>query len=285
LQFAQYFFSAADTLGMKKTLQEITVKGVKALINRGRFRQAHVAVDRLLVMGPNNISMLKLKGMLLAREGRFEEEARIWQRIFELYHDDEDAFNYFMHLDLEERFNFYFSDYLPGGGRRFLTQPKAVVHATLAGVVGCLLFLVVHTWGLSYRLLSLPLVSLGFFFLLVLLPWIGIFVVYLGSLREITLTREGIRLVTKLKQINLRWEEISSVYLAHSVTAYSYSLTMNLQPKKAGLGPVEIDLTHESTPIRAPSFFVREVFQRFPKVQYVAREQLAELMAKHLFSC
>ncbi len=269
---------------MKKTLQEITIKGAKALINRGSLRQAHRAVDRLLAMGPNNLSMLKLKGLLLAREGRFDEEAQVWQQIFELYHEDEDAFHFFRHLDLEERFNFYFSDYLPGGGRRFLTQPQSVLNASVLGVAGCLLFLLIHSWGLSYRLLALPLISVIFFFLLVLIPWVAIFMVYLASLREITLTREGIRFVTKLKLISWRWDEISSVYLAHSLTAYSHSLSMVFQPKNTSLSALEIDLTKESTPIRAPSFFVREVFQHFPKPQYVNREQLHHegLLAKVL---
>lgn len=257
-----------------KSLQEITIKGVKALVNRGRFAQAHLAIDRLLALGPNNLAMLKLKGMVLAHEGRFEEEIKVWQQILELYDEDFDALNYFQQLDYEERLNFYFSDYLPNGGRRFIAQPQAVINASVLGVAGCLLFMLVHSWSLYYRLLATPLVSIAIFTVLVVLPWLGILVIYLRSLREITLTREGIRFVTKLKRITLRWEEISSIYLAHSVSSYTSSLTMILQPKKAGLGLVEIDLNEESSPIRARSFFVREVLRHFPKPRYVDRGQL-----------
>jgi tetratricopeptide (TPR) repeat protein len=259
---------------MKKTLQDLTIRGVKAMINRGRFPQAHRALDRVLALGPNNIVFLKLKSLLYAQEGNFEEETKIWLRIFDIYEEDLDALYYFQNLDYEERLNFYFSDYLPADGRRFLTQPQAVLNASIVGVLGCLLFILVHSWGLSYRLLSLTPVSLSFFVVLVLLPWLGLMVVYLRSLREITLTREGIRFATKLKLISLRWEDISSIYIAHSVSAYSNSLTMIFQPKRQNQGAVEIDLNPETTPIKARSFFVKEVWRHFPRPQYVDRTQL-----------
>lgn len=152
------------------------VRDIRNMVEQGEHNAAHEALDHLLDLGPKNTEALKLKSTLYAVEGRFEEEAQVWEKIITEDQDDLDALYFFQRRHLEERESFYFTDILPGGGRRFLAHPRALINASLGGLFGCALFLLVSSYAQKYYILASPFVSFSCFLIFVIVPWV--FIIY-----------------------------------------------------------------------------------------------------------
>src|SRR4051812_29827081 len=118
------------------------VKQIRAVIEAGEADQAHQALDQLLALGPNNTDALKLRASLLEHEGRFAAEAKIWEKIAVIDREDADAVAFLLRRQLEDREHFYFTDDVPGGGRRFMAYPRRLINHSALGLAGCVGFLV-----------------------------------------------------------------------------------------------------------------------------------------------
>lgn len=247
------------------------------MMEDGQHDKAHAALDNLLSLGPGNLEALKLKSILFASEGRFLEEARMWEKIIDQDNEDLDAIYFFQRRHLEERESFYFTDHLPAGGRRFLAHPRSLINASLGGLLGCTLFLLISSYAQKYYFLSSTIVSAGSFFLFVILPWLFIIYAYFKALREVLLTSEGICLNTRLKSYDMKWDEISEAYLARSGAHNEAKLALVLIPKNKEYPAVEIDLSRESTAIRARTCFIDEVARLFHAPVHTSKDELANL--------
>ena len=118
------------------------VENIKKIVADGDLEQAQEALDTLLELGPNNVEALKLQAALLRAQGKFEAEKQIWIRMHDLDAEDIDTRRFLHRKQIEEREFFYFTDELPSG-RRFLAYPKKMAIASLIGLFGCLLFLII----------------------------------------------------------------------------------------------------------------------------------------------
>ena len=187
------------------------VPEITHIIDTGNFNKAHEALDKLLEMGPKNVEALKLKCLLLAHQGRFTEEARLWEKIIDIDPEDEEAITHFQRRYFDERESFYFTDLLADGGRRFVSHPRALITASFMGLFGCILFLILPSLVRSYNFLANPTISISCFAVLVAMPWLLIIYTYLTGLREIVLTSEGIALSTRLRSISMKWLEVEDL--------------------------------------------------------------------------
>ena len=70
------------------------VKQITEIIDAGGTAEAHLALDQLLALGPKNTAALKLRARLLEMDGRFSEEAQVWDRIGTIDREDEVAVAY-----------------------------------------------------------------------------------------------------------------------------------------------------------------------------------------------
>ena len=252
------------------------------MMEEGQHEKAHEALDNLLSLGPGNLEALKLKSILFATEGRFLEEARVWERIIDQDNEDLDAIYFFQRRHLEERESFYFTDHLPAGGRRFLAHPRSLINASLGGLLGCTLFLLISSYAQKYYFLSSTFVSAGSFFLFVIVPWFFIIYTYFKALREVLLTADGICLNTRLKSYDMKWDEISEVYLARSGRHNEAKLALVLIPKDKQLPAIEIDLSRESTSIRARTCFIDEIARLFHAPIHTSKDELANMPEERL---
>jgi hypothetical protein len=250
------------------------VKQIRDIVDEGRTEDAHSALDQLLALGPNNTEALKLRAQLLEFEGRFADEAKIWERIAGIDREDPDAITFLLRKQLEDREHFYFTDDLPGGGRRFMAYPRGLVNTSAMGLMGCVSFLLSTRLAGFYPILNEPAVMLGLFGLFVLLPWVGIVVSYFRSMKSVSVTTQGIAIATRLRHVELPWSDLEKVCLARSLKRDYHHLSLVLIPKDRTLSPIEIDLDQASTAIRARSYLVREIARSFSEPEYARREAL-----------
>ena len=262
------------------------VKQIEQLVEQGQADTAYEALDQLLALGPKNTAALKLKAALYSYEGRFEAEAAIWDQIARIDNEDEDAITYYYQKQIEDREHFYFTDDLPGGGRRYLAQPKAFFTAAITSVLSCLTFVYVSV-GLSkaYPQLKEATLFFGLFFLLVVGPWLRICYLYVKSLKSISVSEAAIEVATRFRQISFKWQDLEQVYLASNLKTDQAQLKLVLVPKaEAQVPQVEIDLNQDSSAIRARSYLVRDIKRMFGEPTYAAFDKVpAKTKKVHIF--
>jgi hypothetical protein len=250
------------------------VKEIREIIDKGGDGEAHEALDQLLALGPQNTEALKLRASLYEHEGRFAEEGRTWDRIAVIDREDPDAVSYLLRRQVEDREHFYFTDDVPGGGRRFMAYPRALVNNSAIGLVGCIAFLLSTRLTPAMPMLAEPAMMLGLFTLFVMVPWLAILVVYFRCIRSVTLSTHGITVATRIRKHAFRWGELEKVCMARAFGRKGPTLSLVLVPKDKATTTVEIDLNHGSTAIRARSYLVREITRLFSEPEYTRRDTL-----------
>lgn len=261
----------------------VHVHEIRNMVESGAHEAAHEALDLLLSLGPGNIEALKLKCFLYAAEGRFREEARVWAKVLDQDYEDADALSFFQRRQIEEKEGFYFTDPLPSGGRRFLAHPRALINASLLGLLGCTVFLLVSSYAQKYHALSSGWVAFGSFSLCVLVPWLMIVLAWSRSLRSIVLTQQGVEFNTRFSRRTLAWKEIRSVFLAYERVAGEQKLSVIFMPLDPAQKGYEVELSREHSVIRARSLLIEDISFLFRKPQPVRRQTL-ELQSVRLLS-
>lgn len=250
------------------------VKEIREMIESGGDGEAHEALDQLLSLGPHNTEALKLRASLYEHEGRFADEGRIWDKIAGIDREDPDAVAFLSRRQLEDREHFYFTDDVPGGGRRFMAYPRSLVNNSAIGLVGCIAFLLSTRLAATLPIFADPTVMLGLFGMFVIVPWLAILVVYFRCIRSVTLSPQGITIATRIRSHAFHWTDLDRVCMARSFGRKGAQLSLVLIPKDQGAQTVEIDLLHGSTAIRARSYLVREITRLFSEPEYTRRDAL-----------
>jgi hypothetical protein len=106
------------------------VKQIRDIVDAGQTDEAHDALDQLWALGPHNTEALKLRAKLFEYEGRFAEEGKVWERVGSIDREDPDAVSWHLRKQLEDREHFYFTDDIPGGGRKFMAYPRSLVNTS-----------------------------------------------------------------------------------------------------------------------------------------------------------
>lgn len=256
----------------------MNVARIQQIAETGDLQGAHDALDSLLSMGPHNLEALKLRARLHEVAGRFHQEALLWEKVAQIARDDEDLLDYLVRRQTEDRENFYFTDTLPGGGKRFLAFPRRMVRSASVGLIGCLTFLTVARLGQAYPFLLHPAVMLGSFLLLVMAPWCGIIWSYTKSIRHVTVNNDGVSVAARFKTHLLPRSEVESLYMVHDDRKNTWKLSLVIVTKDIKMPCVEIDFNENSTSIRARSYFVKELHRFYGEPQYVSKETLKPLI-------
>lgn len=250
------------------------VAEIQSIAESGDLQSAHQALDGLLEMGPRNIEALKLRARLFEVSGQFQQEAKIWDQIARIDRDDVDLSEYVSRRQHEDRENFYFTDALPGGGKRFIAYPRRMIRAGAAGIMGCAIFLVMARLATAWPILNSPIIMLSSFALLVISPWFAIVDSYIRSLRYVTITKEGLEIGSRFKVHKLPWNSVDKVILAQDDRHETYRLSMVVLAKTDDLFNVEIDFNENTTSIRARSYFVREIIHTWGEPSYGSRKSI-----------
>ena len=237
------------------------VRQIRGLIDQGELTEAQQALDELLSLGPGNLEALKLRAMLYGYEGRFHEEARAWEEVFGQDGEDADAIMYFHHRHLEDRESLYFTDPTQEGGRRFYAYPRQTINALVSGLIGCLIFLGLHSCTDRPALgESGAMISFG---VLVIAPWLWIGVAYSRALRQVTLDTQGIEISSRFRNLVVPWAQVLEVYLTHDAKKDPGNLALLIMPRLTGQPIIELDLSRDKSAIRARGLFILEIERLF----------------------
>lgn len=259
------------------------VNEIRNMVENGQHQAAHKALNNLLDLGPSNIEALKMKGLLFAIEGRFHDEVKMWEKVLDKDREDQDAILFFQRKYLEERESFYFTDQLPAGGRRFLAHPRSLIHASYGGLLGCTFFLVLSSYAQRFPLLNSAYFSISCFLLLVIAPWVYIVWTYFRSLREVVVNPEGFWFKTRLKTVGLNWQQVNKVYLVHSENHKTPFLQIFILPEAEHNDILSLDLSRETTSVRARSCLLDELRMFFKEPHYLAYKEL-DLKGRNVIS-
>jgi hypothetical protein len=237
------------------------VSTIKKIIDKGEFKEAMSALESLLSLGPNNLEALKLKAMLFHAEGRFIDETKVWEKILNVDREDVDAINYIFKQQNEDREHYYFTDEVPGGGRRYLAYPKALITMSMFGLFGCLAFLSISKLSDQYPWLAEAEVMLANFAAFVMLPWVGIIISYFRSVKSVSILPTGIEITTRVKLLRFQWIDVEKLCIVSNLSDGKLSLSLLVLPKvSAGKLPiVSLDLTDNSSSIRAKTYLMRDI--------------------------
>jgi len=247
------------------------VKQIREMLDRGETTQASDALEQLLALGPKNTEALKLRAAIFEQQGRFADEAKVWEQVIRIDREDADALNYVLRRQIEDREHFYFTDDLPGGGRKFLAYPRSLITLSAAGLLGCLVFLIVSQMAGRVTALSQPFLLLGLFVVCVMAPWVAIIVNYFRMMKHVAVAPGGIEIATRFRRMAYAWEELETITLTHSFVGRDGGLALLVVPRDAAAPVVEINLEASRTSIRARSYLVREVGRASQRLGFSTR--------------
>ncbi len=253
---------------MKNVAQILTIA------ESGDLAGAHSALDSLLSMGSKNVDALKLRARLLEVAGRFQMEAKIWSQIAKIDRDDVDLHQYVTRRQNEDRENFYFTDTLPNGGKKFYAFPRQMVRHASIGLAGCLFFLGLARLSPIYPILNHPAIMLTAFGLFVICPWIAILITYTRSLRFVTVSKTSFEVATRFKTHTFDWSSVEQVYLAQDDRQETYQLSLVIVNRNPDSPCFELHFNEHTTAIRARSYLIREITGAWGEPSYVARKSI-----------
>lgn len=259
------------------------VTRIQQLINNGEIGEAEEALENLLALGPKNLEALKIKARILEARGFFKDATREWEKVASLANSDLDAIDYFRRKYIEDRENFFYTDELADGGRRFIAYSRAMIQAALLGLLGCMIFVIALWLNSSQEQLASPWFLISLFVICVCLPWPFVMYAYLTSVKSVTVSGVGLSLATRTKTHDYRWNELSGIYVAHSGNLQLADLALILVPKEGVDKPVlEIGLNEATTSIRARSSLVQEVARQAAEPTYLEREKMPKFSQRRL---
>lgn len=247
------------------------VSAVRDLFSEGKSEEAEDALDNLLALGPSNIEALKIKAALLGKKGQLAEEAEIWLKISQIDSEDPDAHEFLLRLQMEERERYFFTEIVADEGRRFFAYPKKLFHISVAGLVGCVAFLFISSSpGYEGQLTpeSLAVITASFV-LLVVCPWLAILYLYFKSLKTLTISKAGVEITTRLKSLSYTWNELKSVHIAYGALAGGSEVRLVLVPSKDQDPRIEIDLSAETSALKAKNQLIHELQKSCASLTFV----------------
>ena len=252
------------------------VNAIEKLIEDGQVTEAFDSLEQLLALGPNNVEALKLLASLFLYQGRFDEEADAWRRVFEVDSEDPDAIDFFQKAQIEDREHYYFTDLLPDGGRRFIAYPRSLIQVSMLGLVGCIGFLILTRWSAGEKLAESPMTIMSAFIIMVIGPWLAIIYTWAKSLRSVNINSEKIVFATRFRSFGLEWNQIDKVTLAHSQNPGDDILKLVVIPKNQGPKhrAITVDFTAARSPIRARRYLINEIKSHSKLIEYDVYETL-----------
>lgn len=251
----------------------VHVKQIKDQLARGEEAQAEVAIERLLGLGPKNIEALKLKAQLLKNAGKYDDEFGVWEKVIQIDNEDPEALVFFQRRFMEEQERYYFIDELPGQAKRFHTYPRSMVKTSLIGLLSCSVFLFLPAAADDYPFIRSQAFLLTSFGLLVILPWLGIIWAFIHSLRYVLLTENGLRIATRLRSFDLKWDDISEVYVVRSGDAFN-GLCLVLRPNDSLAKPsLALDISEDNSSLRAKAYLLKEIRKKIENIVFCREDE------------
>jgi len=261
----------------------IHVKQIVELIDEGKSQEAEDALEQLLSLGPKNMEAMKLRAMILARQGRFSEELDVWTKVLKIDYQDTDALQWFEIQHLEEQEHHYFSDNITGGGARYLTYQKGLMKPMVFGLIGSLAFTFLTNLAMTHApaLIKNEVLIVGFL-AVVVAPLLMVMKAFLTSMYSLSIDKDGLSIQTRLARYGYKWNEIKEVFLSHEMNLAGPSLFLMVIPADQAKEPLAIDLNPDDTSIRSRRHLIQDVTDCFRKPNCILRKNIMSLENKKI---
>lgn len=242
------------------------LKDAKQLYMLGDSKGALEIVENVLALSPKNTEALTLKAMILDAWGHFEESLHILQKIANYVQiDDENAVSNLDRRLNEDRDSLIYSK-LTEEGRWYFSFSPLQVFIAVFGLVGCVLFL-----------LSSPLyfqkednfLFIGLsFFILVLFPWLSLFILHFQGVKKILVGLEGISVYYGFTKQFTKWNEIGSSVIEYDPDLNKNYLHLLLYDNKGENILFDFNISQKKSDVFARRHFVKAILTQVNPVTY-----------------
>jgi len=245
------------------------MKDAKELYMHGDSKSALQIVEDLLALSPKNTEALRLKSLILDSQGRFDDSLHILQKIANYSQiDDEDAIlNLNKRID-EDRDSLIYSRFSEEGRWYFSFSPIQIFIAVF-GLAGCVLFLVSSP---LYFHKSDAFLFLGLsFFVLVLLPWLTLFILNFKGVKKVLVGLSGLAVYHGFSKTEAKWSDISQSVIEYDHDLNKHHLRLLLYSKESGEVLFDFNISDKKSDVFARRHFVKSVVSYVGNVTYIVR--------------
>ncbi len=255
------------------------MKDAKQLYMNGDSQGALEVVESLLALSPKNTEALKLKALILDSRGKFDESLKLLQKVANYSQiDDEDALlNLNSRLD-EDRDALIYSRFTEEGRWYFSFSPVQLFIAVF-GLAGCVLFLIssplyFHKPG-SFLFLGIS------FFVLVLFPWLSLFILHFQGVKKVLVSLEGIAVFHGFSKTFAKWNEIGQAVIEYDPNTSKNYLHLHLYSKDNPEVLFDFNISHKKSDVFARRHFVKSISSYLnAEITYIAKgEEIPQVEA------
>jgi hypothetical protein len=242
---------------------------IREIFNQGLLTKALQEIKELLKLGPSNLAALKMKSAILLQKGRFYEASITIAKLVELAPDDEEVIEKVISLEIEEAERLYFTEILPSGGIRFITYHQDIADTSLLASFGSLFFLLsLNNWP-RYNLLASNMTISLFAFIVIVIPWVLFLFKHYTSVHSISVDLNGIRVHKRSGGELIKTRDIENIYIVQqSKKDKNYLSAVIVSKNKIKF---EIDLSKETSILKARSFFISMLQNIHKKVHFTSK--------------
>lgn len=258
------------------------LKEAKQLYMLGDSKGALEIIENVLALSPKNTEALAIKSMILDSWGHFEESLHILQKISNYSQiDDEGATTMLDQRLIEDRDALIYSK-LTEDGRWYFSFSPLQVFIAVFGLVGCILFLISSP---LYFQKDNNFIFLGLsFFILVLFPWLLLFILHFQGVKKVLLGLQGISVYYGFLKQFARWDEIGSAVVEYDPDLNKNYLHLLLYDAKGENVLFDFNISQKKSDIFARRHFVKAILAQIKTVTYVEHPESVVANAVELTS-
>lgn len=243
------------------------LKDAKQLYMLGDSKGALNIIEDILALSPKNIEALNLKAIILDSWGHFEESLQILQKISNYAQiDDENALSTLDRRISEDRDSLIYSK-LTEEGRWYFSFSPVQVFIAVFGLVGCLLFLISSPLYFqkddSFLFLGLS------FFILVLFPWMLLFILHFQGVKKILIGLQGISVFYGFSKQFSKWHDIGSAVIEYDPDLNKNYLHLLLYDTKGENILFDFNISQKNSDVFARRHFVKSILTQVKTVTYL----------------
>lgn len=266
-------FVPADRLGMKH------VNEAQKLYAAGDGTGSLQILEDLLDLAPRNPEALRLKARILDSWGRFEESYQTLLQLSQLPNPSEEVVQEIEQRANEEREAILFSE-LTSEGRWYYAFPGSQLWVSLAGLAGCVFFLITSAQVRFSNPNEVIGMALSFVFL-VLLPCVLLLVIQLTGIKRILVGLRGISVCTRFRERIFAWDELKVAVIEFDQDPRVDFLRLKIFGQSDSQEPIlNFDISRGRSVVRARRHFLKNILTHMDTVCYVTRPQSGVRMGR-----
>ncbi|MBM3382870.1 MAG: hypothetical protein FJY29_10555 [Betaproteobacteria bacterium] len=227
-------------------------------------------LEDLLDLAPRNPEALRLKARILDSWGRFEESYQTLLKLSQLPNPSEEVVQEIEQRANEEREAILFSE-LTSEGRWYYAFPGSQLWVSIAGLVGCVVFLLTSAQVRFTNPNEVITMALSFVFL-VLLPCVALLAIQMTGIKRILVGLRGLSVCTRFRERVYAWDELKVAVIEFDQDPRVDFLRLKIFGQNDSHVPLlNFDISRNGSVVRARRHFLKNILTHVDTVSYVTR--------------